>query len=456
MNYNGKSKSELIAELAQRDTRIAELEKLAVSHQQADQQNNGDTENECPVHKIEDVYRMMIDNARESIHVVQDSLLKYANPSTLYGGATSLEKMAPINVFSFIHPDDREMVAENYRRTLEGAVLSPYCYRMRSEHGNIAWKEITAIRIMWEGRPAVLVFTTDVTERVKMEEALRKSERQLSDIINFLPDATFAIDNNGVVIVWNRVIEQLSGISADDIVGKGEFAYSIPFYRHRRPMLIDLVLSPGQDAVKSYPSFGKMGEDLFAEAIIEHDGRIQHLWCKASAIYDHNENVIGAIESIRDITELKKTEEKLKANTQNLEEANTALKVLLRHREEDRGEIEDRVMNNMRKLILPYVEKLKNSKLDDNQTMFVSILEKHLEELVSPFLSKMSVYSYNFTPREIEIASLIKDGKTTKEIGEILNISTSTVNIYRNSIRCKLNLNKKKVNLQSYLSSMST
>ena len=456
MNYEGKSKSEPVADLAQRHEITAELVKSAVTRKNTDTQDSNDAEHGRSLHKIEDVYRMMIDNAQESIHVVQDYLLKYANPSTLFGGATSLEKMAPINVLSYVHPDDREMVAENYRKTLEGAVLSPYCYRMLTGHGKIAWKEITAIKIMWEGRPAVLVFTTDVTERVKVEEALRKSERQLSDIVDFLPDATFAVDTDGVVIAWNRVIEQLTGVSAGDIVGKGDYAYALPFYRHKRPMLIDLVLRPDEEVMEPYPSFGKVGEYLFAESKIEHNGRIRHLWCKASVMYDHNENVIGAIESIRDITELKKTEQELKAKTLNLEEANTALKVLLRHREEDRGEIEDRFMANMRKLIMPYVEKLKHTRLDDNQAVYVSILEKHLEELVSPFLSKMTACSYNFTPREIEIASLIKDGKTTKEIGEILNISTSTVNIYRNSIRCKLNLNKKKVNLQSYLSSMST
>ncbi|MCK9275935.1 MAG: PAS domain S-box protein [Syntrophales bacterium] len=387
--------------------------------------------------------------------MVQDEILKYANPTTFYNPSILLEKMEPMHFLTYIHPDDHETVSSNYYKTLQGELIPPYCYRLFSQDGTIVWKEVTGIRILWEERPAVLVFTTDVTERVLAEEAVRKSERQLLDIINFLPDATFAVEKTGKVIAWNHAIEELTGIRAADILGEGNYSYAVPFYQKRRPMLIDLALKNNSTLEVEYLMLNKIGNCLFAEKQLTKEKKVQYLLCKASVIYDHNENIIGAIESLRDISDLKRTENELKIRTKTLEEANTAMKVLLRQRDEDRYEIEDRFMINLKKLILPGLEKLKKSTLDEEQKNYVSILDNNLRSISSSFLYKMAICNMYFTPRESEIACLIKDGKRTKEIALILNISASTVHIYRNSIRSKLGLNNKKVNLQTYLVSLN-
>ncbi|MDD4136314.1 MAG: PAS domain S-box protein, partial [Methanoregula sp.] len=153
-------------------------------------------------------------------------------------------------------------------------------------------------------------------ERRRAVDALRDSEQKLSDIINFLPDATFAINTKGQVIAWNKAIETMTGIPARDMLGKGQFGYATPFYGKTRPMLIDLVLAP-DDRFESenYIDLCHTGTTLTAETLIGEPGNNPlHLWSKASRFYDKSGNIAGAIESVRDITEQKKIDQTLREN----------------------------------------------------------------------------------------------------------------------------------------------
>lgn len=151
-------------------------------------------------------------------------------------------------------------------------------------------------------------------ERRRAIDALRDSEQRLSDIINFLPDATFAINTDGEVIAWNKAIEKLTGIPAAEILGKGNYEYAIPLYHVRRPVLVDLVLGP-DDRFESenYISPRHTETTLTAESIIEPrgNGPVQ-IWAKASRLFDKNGHITGAIESMRDITEQKQVDRTLK------------------------------------------------------------------------------------------------------------------------------------------------
>jgi len=143
------------------------------------------------------------------------------------------------------------------------------------------------------------------------EEALRESEQRLHDIIDFLPDATFAIDITGKVIAWNRAIEEMTGVPAGQILGKGNYEYAIPFYNERRPILIDLVFTSDDEIIRRYYSIiKKEGNILIAETSLPKPlGKRSVLFGKASPLYDKKGHVVGAIESIRDITEQRRTEE---------------------------------------------------------------------------------------------------------------------------------------------------
>jgi len=147
----------------------------------------------------------------------------------------------------------------------------------------------------------------------RAETSIRDHERRETDIINFLPDATFAIDTNGVVIAWNRAMERMTGVNARDMIGKDNYEYAIPFYHERRPILIDLVLKDRPEIAARYASMKKEGKTLFAEVTSPYlnDGRGAALWFTASPLFDNRGRIIGAIESIRDISERKRAEETL-------------------------------------------------------------------------------------------------------------------------------------------------
>lgn len=162
---------------------------------------------------------------------------------------------------------------------------------------------------------------------------MKEYEQGLSEIIEFLPDATFVIDRFSRVIAWNKAIEEMTGINADEMLGKGNYAYSIPFYKIRKPILIDLVLNYDKEVEKDYEFIKREGNTLSAEVNVFLMGDNHILGIKAVPLYDNNYNITGAIESIRDITASKKAQAKI---SKALEEKNILLK-----------EIHHRVKNNL-------------------------------------------------------------------------------------------------------------
>ncbi len=145
-------------------------------------------------------------------------------------------------------------------------------------------------------------------QRRHVEQNLQASEKLLVEIINFLPDATFAIDTGGVVISWNKAMEEMTGVKAETIVGKGNHEYSLPFYGTRRPILIDLITKPDEEIRRKFYSISKHeGDMLIAETEnAKPRGKQSVLWAKATPLYNSKGEIIGAIESIRDITEFRK------------------------------------------------------------------------------------------------------------------------------------------------------
>ena len=159
-----------------------------------------------------------------------------------------------------------------------------------------------------------------------------------------------------------------------------------------------------------------------------------------------------------EIAERKKAEAGLNKRTveldlksRTLEEANIALRVILKAREEDKDELEGKVLANMKRLVLPCLEKMENSRLDESQRASLSGLRVNLENLVSPFSQKLSSPLLNLTPREIQVANQIKEGRSNKEIAGFFNISLRTVEFHRENIRRKIGLVNKGVNLRSQL-----
>jgi PAS domain S-box-containing protein len=152
---------------------------------------------------------------------------------------------------------------------------------------------------------------------------------------------------------------------------------------------------------------------------------------------------------------LREREVDLEMEKGNLQETNTALKVLLRRREVDKQEFEEQVMCNVKEFVLPYLDKLKEITIDERQKAYLSILESNLSDITSAFSRRLSLDYYNLTPAERKTANFIRQGKKTQEIASLLGLSPRTVEAYRSNIRNKLRIQNQKVNLRTFLSSVS-
>jgi len=181
--------------------------------------------------------------------------------------------------------------------------------------------EVFLRRIDLENRQLVLATVRDISARKKAEEELKTAHQQLLDIIEFLPDATFVIDRERRIVAWNRTLEEMTGVKKEQVIGKGDFAYGEPLYGMRRAVLIDLVDGfPGAGEL-GYDYVKKQNDTLYAERFLPalYGGRGAHVWVKASPLYDRSGNFVGAVESIRDITERKAAEDRLKQAFQELD-----------------------------------------------------------------------------------------------------------------------------------------
>jgi DNA-binding CsgD family transcriptional regulator len=207
------------------------------------------------------------------------------------------------------------------------------------------------------------------------------------------------------------------------------------------------------------------------EIVGKRGGRHNVVVCGASLLSAEG-NLQGYIATFTDITDRKRAEKALQKahdelerrvkertrdleiKTNGLKEINTAMTVLLKKREDDKIELEDNVLTNVKELIEPYFEKIKKTKLDDQQEAFLSIMEYNLKEIISPFTRKMSLKYLNLTPTEIRIANLIRHGSPSKKIAKFLNVSPRTIDTHRKNIRRKIGLQGQRGNLRSHLLSL--
>ncbi len=218
----------------------------------------------------------------------------------------------------FMHPDD---LPRYYQFVEQGGSkpgpesVSDMEHRIIRRDGEV--RHILArVRVLKDGSGRVVKrygANQDITEWKRAEEELQKAHRRLSDIIDLLPDATFVVDREKRVVAWNKAIEEMTGVKKEEILGKGDYAYAVPFYGKPRPIDIDLVFERDEEIERTYDHVQRDGSKLSIEVHVPkvYGGRGAHLSATASPLFDREGNIVGAIESIRDTTEQKRIEKAL-------------------------------------------------------------------------------------------------------------------------------------------------
>jgi len=454
MQDKNKTKKQLINELAEMRRQVVELEKSLTEPRQTAE----------ALHKSEAILRSVFKATPVGIAIMKDRVFQNANKVWLENlGYSESEVIGRPPRILYKDEEEYERVGRELFTSLSEKGLASVQTKFRRKDGAVRDIILTSVPLhpVDLSAGAVVAFE-DITDRKRAKNTLQELERRLVDIVDFLPDATFVRDLQGRIIVWNKAMEEMTGARAKDMLGKGDYEYALPFYGKRRPIMIDLVLKPDKKIERKYDMvIKKPGHFLIAEGWTSLKGEKVFLWGKASPFCNSKGKIVGSVESVRDITDRKqyedainKREKELGNKTRELEDMNAALRVLLKQRESDRKEFEEKILTNIKVLILPHIEQLKMQLRTGENRRHIDILESNLKEIVSPFARTLSAVYSNLTNREIQIANLIKEEKTTKEITEVLNISESAVNIHRYRIRQKLNIDKRR-NLRTFLSSLS-
>ncbi|MFZ0942674.1 MAG: PAS domain-containing protein [Syntrophobacteraceae bacterium] len=292
-------------------------------------------------------------------------------------------------------------------------------------------------------------------ERSRVETLVMRAKKEWEQIFDAVPDPIAILDRNHQFQRVNRAMADRLGSNPGDLIGRS--CYEVVHDLSSPPDFCPMVLML------------KDGREHSAE-IIEKNLKGVFL-VSVSPYLDDQTNLIGGIHVARDITQLKKIEgalrewnEKLEQHVEmrtselvekakDLEESNIALKVLLRHREEDKTEIQESVTHNIKELVFPHLDRMEHSVVTKEQlNACIGEIKSTLENVISPFPSFLS--GKGLSPAEVRIAEMIRAGKSNKEIADLLSISDGTVRVHRERIRKKLGLTNQKTNLQTYLHSL--
>ena len=280
---------------------------------------------EDALRETEEVFRLLFNKSADANLVIEEGRFIDCNEAALKMIAcphkSQLLHLSP----NEISPERQQdgLLSVEKEKLMFAVVYKEGSHRFEWTHrrfdGTECCMDVMLTSIKLKGR--TLLFTTwrDLTEIKKAENKLRESQKRLAEIIEFLPDATLVVDGAGCVIAWNRAMESMTGVKAEQILGKGDQAYAIPFYGTKRPILIDLILHPDPELEKAYTTIKRQGDMIFGEAFTP--GLLQgtvHLSATASVFRDDHGKIIAAIECIRDNTERRQIEAALAAEHDRL------------------------------------------------------------------------------------------------------------------------------------------
>ncbi|MFH2059437.1 MAG: PAS domain S-box protein [Pseudomonadota bacterium] len=344
----------------------------------------------------------------------------------------------------FVFKEDQDIYHLHRKKKIKTGVPKMCDLRMAKNDGTVFFGHLLETAVQPDDSSFVFHFMlSDITERKEMENVLQRNEAHLRTLIDTIPDLVWLKDSDGVFISCNKRFEHLYNAREKDIIGRSDYDFV-------DKELANFFRKNDKSAMVKGKSITNEEDLVFA-----NDGHMEICETIKTPMYNSDGNLIGVLGIARDITHHKQFEKELKQKTSELEEINIALKVLLKNREQDKNNIEEKIFANYQLLLTPIIQNLKTTLAQENQKDIVNILESELKNILSSFSKKLSDKMINLTPTEIHVAGLIKSGKTNKEIAEILNSSVHTISRHRDNIRVKTGLKNNKINLRSFLLSLT-
>lgn len=401
----------------------------------------------------EERYRVAIEHSNDGIAIVNEDRNIFVNRRYLdifgYPRSYDVTQKSPLII---VHPDDRPMVMDCItKRQKDEPVPARYEFKGIKSDGTAINIEVSVTGIIYSGEPVSLACFRDVTERKRIENELLKNEKKFRELFENASEGIFRTTPKGVLIVANPAFARMFGYDSPDEVMKEVNSIGRQMYAHPEDRAKIIALLEKENTVKNYEveflhkSGHKIRISINAVRRQRNTGETLH----------YEGTTIDITERHRAEQELIRKEKELRKKSSNLEEANTALKVLLKHREEDKSALENTVITNFKKLALPYIEKLKSGYLNESQRNYLNVLESNLNEITSPFLEKTVLKHSRLTHTEVQVVDLVRRGKTSKEIAALFNVSKHTIDAHRNNIRNKLGLDRRKANLRTYLENLN-
>jgi len=404
--------------------------------------------------KSENRYRRLFENMGSGVIIYKVTnrglIIQDMNPAGEKVIGTSRQTAIGKNPFE-LWPGTRRLRLDHYVKQVLKTNKPVYFPASIFLNGKLkTWIEVELYPL--PGGEIVSIFD-DVTQRECALDALKENEAKFRMVIETVNDGLALFSAEGVILSWNKGAEKLTGLKAENIVGKkAEKGYLKAVHE-------DGSLCRFED----FPSVQTLntGRPVVNKilGIIQSSGKVRWVFENTTPLFHSNSTRPSLVcVSFSDISDFKKNKEDLehqvRQRTGQLEEMNGALKVLLGKREQDLDEIEKRLLANCETLITPLLTRLKTGSEDQHQRQLIDVIRQNLMSVLSPFSKKLADPLRRLTPAEIQISAMITQGLANKEMAQILNVSIRTITNHRDNIRKKLNLKNRKINLRSYLAAL--